>query len=161
MRARFTWILATAVLLLTAAAAAGAPAEPRRATLPYAATDDNFTVGGPENYAVVGTGDSNAQYDFPVKKGEKTVEVFIQDDTEMPVSGIVTQWKQVGHQAAGPASATTYEAVTWQRFCGQTDAPVPLKPKLDVRIIVTEGTCLDGTPSVPTTGEIVVDFHRG
>lgn len=160
MRARLTAVLAASAIVTTAAGAFGAAAEPRREVLPYSATDDNFTVGGPENYAVVGTGDSNAQYDFPVEKGEKLVEAFIQDETELPVAGIVTQWKQVGHQAAGPASATTYEAVTWQRFCGQTDAPVRLKPKLDVRIIVMEGTCLDGTPSVPTTGEIVVDFHR-
>ncbi len=160
MRAKATAVLVAGILLVTAAAAAGGTAEPRRATLPYAATDDNFIVGGPEDHAVVGTGASDAQYDFAVEKGEKSVEVFIQDDTELPVAGIVTQWKQTDHQQVGPASATSYEAVTWQRFCGQTDAPVPLKPKLDVRVIVMEGTCLDGTPSVPTNGEIVADFHR-
>ncbi|HEV2755072.1 MAG TPA: hypothetical protein VG318_04770 [Actinomycetota bacterium] len=160
MRAKATAILVAGLLLVGAAAAAAGYDEPRRETLPYAATDDNFTLGGPENYAVVGTGASDAQYDFPIQKGEKSVEVFIQDETELPVAGIVTQWKQVAHREAGPASATTYEAVTWQRFCGQTEAPVPLKPKFDVRIIVMEGTCLDGTPSLPTTGEIVVDFHR-
>jgi hypothetical protein len=149
-----------AVLTITAAGAAAGTAEPRRATLPYAPTDDNFTVGTPQDEGVVGTGNPEANYDFPVAKGERSVEVFIQDDTELPVAGIVTQWKQVGSQQAGPASATTYHAVTWQRFCGQTEAPVRLKPKLDVRIIVMEGTCVDGTPSAPTTGEIVVDFLR-
>jgi hypothetical protein len=160
MRARLTAALAAAALVATAAGAGAQAVEPRRATLPYAPTDDNFTVGGPEQYLVVGTGDMNSQYDFPIAKGERSVEVFIQDDTEMPVSGIVTQWKKVDYQEAGPASATTYRAVTWQRFCGQTEAPVPLKPKFPVRIIVMEGTCLDGTPSVPTTGQIVADFHR-
>ncbi|MDQ3916011.1 MAG: hypothetical protein M3285_03185 [Actinomycetota bacterium] len=160
MRARLTAVLTIAVVVTTSPGALGGTVEPRHATLPYAPTDDNFVVGGPEDYAVAGTGDGDAQYDFAVEKGEKAVEVFIQDDTELPVAGIVTQWKQTDHRQYGPASATTYVAATWKRFCGQTDAPVPLKPKLEVRIIVMEGTCLDGTPSAPTTGQIVVDFHR-
>ena len=125
----------------------------------YTATDDNFTVGAPDEYTVVGTGDPNAQYDFEIRKGEEAVSVMVLDDTERPVSAIVTQWKQTHHSQAGPASVTSYKAVTWQRFCTRTASPVALKPKLPVRIIVMEGTCKDGTPSAPTTGDIVVDFH--
>lgn len=158
MRARLTAALTACALVATGAGAGARVPEPRRDTVPYAPTDDNFYVGGPQ--LVVGTGDLKAQYWFPVEKGEKTVDVFIQDDTEMPVSGVVTQWRPVGGQSAGPASATTYERLVWERFCTRTEVPIPVYAKYDVRVLITEGTCEDGTPSVPTTGLIVVDFHR-
>ena len=158
MGARLVSLLALAALVGTAAT--GAAALPRRDMLGYSATDDNFTVGAPEEHAVAGTGDAEMQYDFDLRKGEKSVTVMILDDSERPVSGVVTQWERDGGQEAGPASASTYHAVTWQRFCSRTEAPVPVKPKFPVRIIVMEGTCMDGTPSVPTTGDIVVDFHK-
>lgn len=157
MKSRLVPFLTGAVLVATAAT--GAATQPRRAMLGYAPTDDNFVVSGPEEYSVIGTGDSEAQYDFEIRKGEKFVSAMILDDSERPVSGIVTQWQRVDGTEAGPASASMYEAVTWQRFCEKTSAPVALKPKLPVRIMLMEGTCKDGTPSVPTTGDIVVDFH--
>jgi hypothetical protein len=157
MKARLAPLLVVGMLVATAAT--GAATQPRRALLGYSATDDNFTVGAPQEYQVVGTGDPEANYDFEIRKGEKFVTAMILDDSERPVSGIVTQWRPTDRREAGPASATTYEAVTWQRFCEKTDAPVALKPKYPVRIIVMEGTCMDGTPSVPTTGDIVVDFY--
>lgn len=159
MRSRLVSLIALAVLVGTAAT--GAAALPRRDMLGYSATDDDFTVGAPEEQAVVGTGNMETQYEFDLRKGEKSVSVMILDDSERPVSGVVTQWVRTGGNAAGPGSAGTYEAVTWQRFCTRTAAPVPVKPKLRVRIIVMEGTCMDGTPSLPTTGDIVVDFHGG
>ena len=159
MRAKVVSIL-TVLGVVVATAATGFAAQSRRATLPYAATDDNFTVGAPDEYSVVGTGNTESEYDFEVRKGDKFVTAMILDDTERPVSGIVTQWQPDDTTAAGPASATTSHAVTWQRFCESTREPVAIKPKLPVRIIVMEGTCKDGTPSVPTTGQIVVDFHR-
>lgn len=157
MKPRLVPLLTAAVLIATAAT--GAATQPRRAMLGYAPTDDNFMVGAPEEYSVVGTGDPEANYDFEIRKGEKLVSAMILDDSERPVSGIVTQWQRTDGTEAGPASAAMYEAVTWQRFCEKTEAPVALKPKLPVRIIVMEGTCKDGTPSVPTTGDIVVDFY--
>lgn len=159
MKARLVTLFV--VLAAVATASAGVAGQPRREMLRYSATDDNFTVGAPAEEAVVGTGDMEAQYDFEIRKGDKAVSVLILDDSERPVSGIVTQWERDGGTEAGPASTASYHAVTWQRFCTKTDAPVELKPKLPVRIIVMEGTCKDGTPSIPTEGDIVVDFHRG
>lgn len=158
MRTRLVSLLALAALVGTAATSAAALS--RRAMLGYAATDDNFVVGAPQEQAVVGTGNMETQYEFDLRKGEKSVSVMILDDSERPVSGVVTQWVRTGGNEAGPASAGTYEAVTWHRFCTRTEAPVPVKPKLRVRIIVMEGTCMDGTPSLPTSGDIVMDFHR-
>lgn len=157
MKARLAPLLVVGIL--SATAATGAATESRRAMESYAPSDDNFTVGAPADEAVVGTGSVEGQYEFPIRKGEKFVSAMILDDSERPVSGIVTQWRPTDRSEAGPASATTYEAVTWQRFCEKTDAPVALKPKYPVRIIVMEGTCMDGTPSVPTTGDIVLDFY--
>lgn len=160
MRAKTTTVLAAAALIVTAAGAGARVAEPRRATLPYSPTDLNFSVGAPMEESVAWTGDMEALYEFELQKGEKSVEVFIQDDTEMPVGGVISQWTPTGGEDAGQASATTSKAVTWKRFCGATTEPVRVKLKIDVRIFVMEGTCMDGTPSAPTTGEIVVDFHR-
>ena len=159
MKARVVSLFVVAAVVATAAI--GVAAQPRREMRRYTATDDNFTVGAPEEHAVVGTGDPEANYDFEIRKGDKAVSVMILDDSERPVSGIVTQWERDGNTEAGPATATSYHAVTWQRFCSRTTAPVELKPKLPVRIIVMEGMCKDGTPSLPTTGDIVVDFHAG
>lgn len=158
MRSRLVSLFVLVAVVATAAI--GAAAQPRREMLRYTATDDNFTVAAPQEYQVVGTGDPEANYDFEIRSGDKAVSVMILDDSERPVSGIVTQWKPDGTTAAGPATAMSYHAVTWQRFCTRTAAPVALKPKLSVRILVMEGTCKDGTPSLPTTGDIVVDFHR-
>jgi hypothetical protein len=159
MKARLIATFALAAVVATATAGLGA--QPRRATLGYSPADDNVTVGAPEEYQVYGTGSGEANYDFEVEPGETSVTAMILDDTERPVSGIVTQWKRTQRTEAGSASWESYKAVTWHRFCESTRGPVPIKPKLPVRIIVMEGTCKDGTPSTPTTGEIVVDFHGG
>jgi hypothetical protein len=155
MRARL--VASFAVAALVATAAAGVAAQPRRAMLGYSAADDNFTVGTPEEYQVVGTGDPAANYDFEVRTGETSVTAMILDDAEHRVSGIVTQWKRTQSTVAGPATWESYEAVTWHRFCESTRGPVLIKPKLPVRIVVMEGTCKDGTPSTPTTGDLVLD----
>jgi hypothetical protein len=161
--------LGVAVLAISVGAAAAAmPAgagKARRVLKPYSALDDNVSVGGPEPVPVAGTADSDQVYDFDIRSKDGFVEVDLVDDTERPVAGIVSQWKKTGEVGGGGGGAggsvESYRAVTYVRFCGETTKPVKLKPKLDVRVIVHEGTCTDGTPSVPTEGDIVVDFYRG
>lgn len=158
MKARLISTFALSAVLVTAAT--GAAGQPRRDSMRYSPADDNFYVGVPEDDFIVGTGDSNARYEFPIRRGERSVSVMILDATERPVSGRVAQWQTQDGTEAGPASVSAFDAVTWERFCTRTDAPVKLKPNLPVTILVMEGTCKDGTPSAPTTGEIAVDFHK-
>ena len=156
-------VLAVTVALVAISVPAGA-GKVRRILKPYSALDDNIHAGGPEPAPVVGTGSSDEVYDFDIRPGDKFVEVDLVDDSERPVAGIVSQWKKTGEIGGGGGGASgsveSYRAVTYVRFCGETTRPVKLKPKLDVRVIVHEGTCTDGTPSVPTEGTIVVDFSR-
>ncbi|MDQ3982992.1 MAG: hypothetical protein M3271_09980 [Actinomycetota bacterium] len=152
MRAR-ALVIAAAVACFASVASVQAAA-PRRAMLPYDLRDVNhhFAVPG----AGFGVWDTQDAYQFSLNKGEKAVSVMILDDREGPVAGVVVQWT-TDLEAGG---ALVGHAMTWERFCTETDAPVRVVPDAPVEIILKKGTCEDGTPSLPTTGDIVVDFHR-
>jgi hypothetical protein len=148
-------VVAVVALSLSAAVPVEAAKPPRRAMLPYHYTDQNHHFGGPgTGFGVWNTDDS---YSFDLQKGETSVDVMVLDDRERPVSGVVVQiqWdSQYGN-------ATVGHSVTNQEFCGKTTSPVPVVPDLPVEIFLRKGLCEDGTPSVPTEGDIVVGFHRG
>ena len=146
---------ACAAVVLTAfvISPAGA-AKPRRAILRYAVEDLNHGVGAPGHQA--GTYMSWDSYSFHVMKGEKAISVMVLDDLEGEVSAVVAQW--VTDVEAGGASYG--HAATYRAFCTSTDAPVRVDPELEVQILLQKGTCDDGTPSTPTSGDIVIDFHR-
>jgi hypothetical protein len=152
MRARAVVIAAAAACF--AGVAPVDAAAPRRATLPYHFQDVNHHFGVPG--AGFGVWDTEDSYDFPLQKREKSVSVMILDDREGPVAGVVVQWT-TDFEAGG---ASVGHAVTYEKFCEKTDAPVPVVPDVPVEILLKKGTCEDGTPSLPTTGDIVVDFHR-
>jgi hypothetical protein len=129
-------------------------ARPRRAIRPYHYTDENHHVGTPVNGA--GVWNTEDAYAFPLRTGEKAVEVMVLDDNERPVSAEIVQivWD---YQEGG---ASVGHAVTHVQFCGQTEAPVPVQPDITVEIFLRKGTCQDGTPSLPVEGDIVVDFFK-
>ncbi len=152
MRARAV-LIATAMSLAASVPAAGA-VEPRRAMLPYEPTDKNHHVG--TSVAGAGVWEQDEAYDFPLQKGEKAVSVMVLDDREGPVAAVIVQW--VWDYESETASVG--HAETWHRFCGQTDGPVPVIPDITVEILLQKGTCDDGSASLPTSGDIVVDFYR-
>ncbi len=135
--------------------------KPRRATLPYALTDENVAIGLPGPGPGPEVTDSEAEYEFHLAKGERWVSVTILDDSEGPVAGLVSQWVTDSTSSAGGGSATTRHPVQVVHFCTETPAPVRVKPDIPIEISIKDGTCEDGTPSVPTSGDIVVDFFRG
>lgn len=148
-------VAAVAALSLFAAVPVEAAKPPRRAMLPYHYTDQNHHFGGPGTGG--GVWNTEDAYSFELRKGETAVDVMVLDDRERPVSGMVVQiqWD------AEYGNATVGHSVTHERFCGQTTRPVEVVPELPVEIFLRKGVCDDGTPSVPTEGDIVVDFHRG
>ncbi len=152
MRRRAIVVAVTAVCLVGLGSVEAA--RPRRALLPYELEDVNHWVGAGD-YGV-GVWDTSDAYIFPLQEGEKSVSVMILDDREGPVAGAVVQ--RVTDYDNGTASVG--HAVTFVRFCSKTEAPVPVEPDIDVEITLRKGTCQDGTPSTPTSGDIVVDFHR-
>lgn len=129
-------------------------AEARRAQVRYEMTDENHHVGVPG--AGAGVWNTEDAYAFRLKKGEKFVSVDVVDDTEEPVAGVVVQivWD---YENGG---AKVGHAETYEHFCGETERLVRVIPKVQVEIFLKKGTCQDGTPSLPTNGDIVVDFHR-
>lgn len=152
MRARAA-VIAVAAACLASVPSADA-AKPRRAMRPYEIEDVNYQFGAPGLGA--GVWDTTYAYEFKPRKGEDAVSVMILDDREVEVSGVIVQW--VTDFEAGGAGVG--HAETYVRFCTKTDAPVPVNPEIKVEILVQKGTCEDGTPSLPTAGDVIVDFHR-
>ncbi|HEX2295958.1 MAG TPA: hypothetical protein VHN37_11690 [Actinomycetota bacterium] len=146
-------VVALAVGCLSAAAPVEA-ARPRRAMLPYHYTDQNHHFGGPQ--VGFGVWNTDHAYAFDLRKGETEVSVMVLDDREGPVSATLVQIRW-DYQQGG---ASIGHAETYAQFCGKTASPVPVVPDLPVEIFLKKGTCEDGTPSLPTEGDIVVDFHR-
>jgi hypothetical protein len=148
-------VVLVAGLSISAAVPVEAAKLPRRALVPYHFTDQNHHFGGPgTGFGVWNTEDA---YSFELRKGETAVDVMVLDDRERPVSAVVVQiqWD------AQYGNATVGHAVTHEELCGRTHAPIPVVPDLPVEIFLQKGVCDDGTPSLPTEGDIVVDFHRG
>ena len=146
--------LATLVACLSAAVPVEA-AKPRRAMLPYHYTDQNHHLGGPGFGA--GVWNTEEAYAFPIRKGETAASVMVLDDNERPVSAVLVQIQWDAYYG----NASVGHAATYAEFCGRTEEPIRLVPDLQVEIFLRKGVCEDGTPSLPTTGDIVVDFHRG
>ena len=145
------------VTVMVAALSTAAPvdaARPRREMIPYHYSDYNHHVSVPGFGA--GSWDTEQAYAVNLRKGERSIDVMVLDDNERPVYGAIVQieWD---YQNGG---ASVGHSVTHVEFCGATEAPVPVYPDLQVEIFLEKGTCEDGTPSLPTTGDIVVDFHR-
>ncbi|HYP24348.1 MAG TPA: hypothetical protein VEV43_12310 [Actinomycetota bacterium] len=148
-------LVSTAVLLVLSTAVPGEAARPRRDMARYHYSDNNHHFGGPQ--VGFGTWDPADSYAFDLRKGERSVSVMVLDDRERPVAATVVQIQWDGDYG----SARVGHAVTHEEFCGRTAAPVPVVPDLPVEIFLQKGVCDDGTPSLPTEGDIVVDFHRG
>lgn len=129
-------------------------ARPRRAMRSYHYTHLNHHVGAPGTGA--GVWDQREAYTFELQKGERSIDVMVLDDNERPVSAAIVQIEWDYHQGG----ASVGHSVTHEEFCGRTEAPVELVPDLEIQIFLQKGVCDDGTPSLPTTGDIVVDFYK-
>jgi hypothetical protein len=146
--------LAVAAIACVVAAVPAQASRPRREIMRYEVSDTTYSVGAADHNAGVGTTD--AGYYFEPRHNEKAVSVMLLDDNERPVAGIVAQYVYDG----GNENVGLGSAVTHAKFCGRTEKPVKVDPDLYVQIHVVKGACNDGTPSAPTSGDIVVDFHR-
>jgi hypothetical protein len=145
------------LLLATVGAIAVGPthaAEPREAEIDYKAEDVNHHVAVPGTGA--GVWDTEYAYEFTLRRGERFVSVEVFDESEGPVAGAVVQWV-TDYESNG---ASIGHAETFEQFCGKTKDPVRVIQKLPVEILLQKGTCQDGTPSVPTNGEIHMEFLR-
>ena len=146
--------LAIGAIAISALPTQAAAPRPRKAQLPYEIDDVNQGVGGPGFYSH--TWEEEKAYAFPIRRGERYVSVNVIDDSEKPVAGTIVQfvWTQISD------GAKTGETVTSEPFCGRTEKPVKVKPNIQVEIFLKKGMCDDGTPSLPTNGDIVVEFTR-
>lgn len=146
---------AIVVMVILSTSAPVDAARPRRALLEYELDDAGASFGAP-GHGGFGAYDRSGSYEFPLRKGETAVSVMVLDDVDRPVAAVVAQ--RVEDSRTGNASFG--RAVTYEKFCGRTESPVKVVPDVTVHVFIQKGACDDGTPSTPTTGDIVVDFHR-
>ena len=146
-------ILALAGLLALTALPADAKG-PRRSGVDYRLEDYNHHVGVP--HASAGSWEENQAYAFPLMRGERFVSVSIADEGEGPVAGAIVQrvWDVETEGAKAGHSVTHFN------FCGETEEPVKVVPRIEVEIVLKKGTCQDGTPSTPTNGHIFIKFYK-
>ena len=86
--------------------------------------------------------------EFVPKASEKFVRVTMTDATGMKVSGELSQGDTDGDGFAD----------VYGEFCGGHKKAIPLQGSAPVKVFYFPGTCGDGTPSLPTTGTITVQF---
>ena len=152
MRLRTVAVVAALTAVSTAPVEAG---KARRAMLPYALEDSNHGVSVPGHQA--GIYDTEDAYVFALQRGENAISVMILDDTEGDVAAVIAQPVRDG--GAGPVSYGHW--ATYETICTESEAPIRIRPDLGrVDVMIQKGTCDDGTPSMPTSGDIVVDFHK-
>jgi hypothetical protein len=148
-------VVVVAMVVLTALSAVPAGAgKPRRAMLPYTLEDKNHGVSVPGHQA--GAFDGEDAYVFALERGENAVSVMVLDDREGDVAAVIAQRVRDG----GVGGASYGHFATYETICTETEAPVRVRPDIDVDVFLQKGTCDDGTPSMPTSGDIVVDFHK-
>lgn len=80
---------------------------------------------------------------------EKFVSVAVVDESGRPVLAEITQDYDGD---SGPELSSF--------LCGSTPKPVAIKPGFETRVYVYNGTCEDGSVSVPTTGTVKAVFTR-
>ncbi|HEY7876391.1 MAG TPA: hypothetical protein VIG64_14845, partial [Actinomycetota bacterium] len=86
---------------------------------------------------------------FETKPGERFVEVYIEDESGLPVRAVV------GQDLDGDATEDVKEEI-----CGATTAPIKLRKNAVVMVWTQEGACADGTNAVATFGTITATFTR-
>lgn len=139
-RTRFTAaVAALAFAALPGLAQAGGGA-PRTETGTYFA-------GGPQGVlALSAAGQENlGAVRFPAGT-ERFVSVTIVDTTGLPISGEVAQ-----NLDADETPEVSYT------FCGATEKPVKVKPRVEVTVYLYEGTC-GSSPSLATHGQVTAEF---
>ena len=85
---------------------------------------------------------------FPARRGERSVSVQVSDKAGASVRGTV------GIDIDGDQDPDGYVD-----FCGKTTRPVPIPNRAIVIVDVYMGTCMNGEPSVVTTGSVTAKFY--
>ena len=133
-------------VLLLALPASGSPASERTKSGEYHAVAGDLNESDPSLQ-----GDFSNAVSFAPRRGERFVEVAIEDRSGMPTRAIVVQEKDT---EMGP------RRVLEKEICGQTKSPIRIRTNLDVTVAVQDGPCADGTNAAATTGTVKATFSR-
>ena len=86
---------------------------------------------------------------FTPRKGERFIEVVIEDQLGMPTRAVVGQ--DLDGDGVDDVS---------QEVCGASEAPIKFRRGIDIHVSAQEGPCADGTTAVATFGTITATFTR-
>lgn len=149
-----TTVAALLVFAGTAAPSAGAARRTREMALPYVGPAYGVSISTPlpsstlAGYCDPGSSEvpSNGCVRFPIKKGDRSVAVRIDDASTLPVLGV----------------AVDSHGGVLGLFCGATDAPLRLPADAaHVDVWAVAGNCPTvAQPSAPTTGTITATFSK-
>jgi hypothetical protein len=144
-------LMATALVL--ALSAAPVQARPyRQVDAGYSAPGALWLYGADAGAGVFyGCANGNGCVTFPIPAGATSVEIEIADQSGFPTLGIVSGVED---------SEASF-------VCGTSGGPLTLleeidgEPLTEITVVLATGTCLDGTPSVATSGEVTATFSGG
>lgn len=88
---------------------------------------------------------------FAPRAREHFVTISIEDKAGLPTRALVVQERR---SAAGPSY------VLEQEICGHTDQPIAIRTDRDVKVLVQDGPCEDGTRAAATFGTVKATFTR-
>ena len=91
-------------------------------------------------------------FTIPTKAADKYVKVTFEDASGQKVAGFLGQ---------GDLDGNGLNDDGYANFCGGHPTAVPLAaPGTELMIYASGGACLDGTPSVMTTGTVTIQFSK-
>ena len=133
-------------MVLLAVPASGSPASERTKSGEYHVVAGELNESDPSLQ-----GEFSNAVNFTPRRGERFVEVDIDDRSGMPTRAIVVQQKDTD---TGP------RRVLEEEICGKTKSPIRIRTNLDVTVAVQDGPCADGTNAAATTGTVKATFSR-
>ena len=114
------------------------------------------TDTGEYNTIIIRPGDSpnvSGQYSngvvFTPRRGERFVEIVLEDRLGMPARAIVSQ----DYDGDGQDEFA-------HEICGATDRPLKFRMGVDIKVAAQEGPCTDGTNAMATFGTVTATFSR-
>lgn len=135
-------IVGMVALSLSASAVAG--------TTTRTASGSYNTMQGEANDGPGVEGSFSNGVSFVPKAGEQAVSVTIKDRSGLPTRALVVQER--GRWGSN--------YLLKREICGRTKAPIRFKPGIEVRVIVQDGPCADGTMATATFGTVKATFTR-
>jgi hypothetical protein len=109
----------------------------------------NTIVVNPDEESPSAEGSYSNGVTFTPRKGERLIEVVVEDELGLPTRALV------GQDLDGDGVTDVAHEI-----CGATEAPIKFRKMIDVTVSAQEGPCDDGTNAMATFGTVTATFTR-